>query len=126
MYGVDFRRINSKGTYNNQKAVDNGFNLYGIYNSKNKQLSFQTDLIYNAAVSGENGGLARDIIFKDSALFQKTLAPVNLLSGLINYKEINWYLKASYGIGRNTMSVSMIRWFSELYYPCLRCRISSI
>ena len=100
MYGVDFRRSNSKGTYNNQKAVDNGFNLYGIYNSKNKQLSFQTDLIYNAFAVGENGGLARDIIFKDSTLFQKTLAPVNLLSGQLNYKEINWFLKASYGIGK--------------------------
>ncbi|MCW3127672.1 MAG: hypothetical protein JWO03_3330, partial [Bacteroidetes bacterium] len=99
-YGVDFRRINSKGTYSNQKAVDNGFDLYGIYNSKNKQVNIQTDLIYNSFVSGENGGLARDIIFKDSALFQKTLAPVNLLSASLNYKEINWYLKASYGIGK--------------------------
>ena len=100
MYGVDFRRINSRGIYTNQKALNNGFNLYGIYNSKNKQLNIQTDLIYNSFVTGENGGLARDIIFKDSAVFQKTLAPVNLQAGQINYKEINWFLKGSYGVGK--------------------------
>lgn len=99
-YGVDFRRINSRGTYTNQKALDNGFNLYGIYNSKNKQINIQTDLIYNSFVTAENGGLARDIIYKDTALFQKSLAPINLQNGGLNYKEINWFLKGSYGIGK--------------------------
>lgn len=99
-YGVDFRRINSRGTYTNQKAVDNGFNLYGIYNSKNKEFNIQSDLIFNSFVSGENGGLARDIIYKDSALFQKSLAPVNLQSAQLNYKEVDWFLKATYNLGK--------------------------
>lgn len=100
MYGVEFRRINSPGQYNRQRAIDNGFTLYGIYNSKNHQWGLESDLIYNAYLVQENGGLARDIFFKDSALFQKSLAPINLQYAGLQYREISWYLKGTYGIGK--------------------------
>lgn len=100
MYGVEFRRINSPGQYTRQRAIDNGFSLYGIYNSKDHQWGLESDLVYNSYLVQENGGLARDIIFKDSALFQKSLAPVNLQYAGLQYREISWYLKGTYAIGK--------------------------
>ena len=99
LYGVEFRRINSKGTYGNQHALDNGFNLYGIYNSKNKRFGIQTDLIYNTFEVNENGGLATDIFFKDTVLFTKSLATIKLTNAQLSYEEINWFLKGTYNIG---------------------------
>ena len=100
LYGVDFRRINAPGIYTNQKAVDNGFSLYGIYNSKSRVFNIETDLIYNSFVVQENGGLTTDIFYKDSSLFTKTMAPVNLNNAILNYNEIDWFAKASYNIGK--------------------------
>ncbi len=100
MYGVEFRRINSPGLYNRQRAIDNGFSLYAIYNSKNRQWGIETDMIFNSYLVQENGGLSRDIFFKDSALFQKSLAPVNLQYAGLQYRELSWYLKGTYGIGK--------------------------
>jgi hypothetical protein len=99
-YGVDFRRMNSNGTYSNQKALDNGFSLYGVYNTKNKAFNIETDLIYNSFIVQENGGLATDIFFKDTSVLTKSLAPINLTQAVLNYNEIDWFLKASYGIGK--------------------------
>ena len=100
LYGVDFRRSNSKGTFSNQRALDNCFNLYGIYNSKNKRFGIQTDLLYNSFEVNENGGLATDIFFKDTILFTKSLAPTKLINAQLSYQEINWFLKGSYNIGK--------------------------
>ena len=100
LYGVDFRRINSRGTYNNQKALDNGFSLYGVYTSKNKRLNIETDMIYNSFVVNENGGLSQDIFFRDTSFFNKNLAPTQLTAAIINYNEIDWFLKGSYNIGK--------------------------
>ena len=100
MYGVDFRRINSNGTYTNQKTTDNGFALYGIYNTKNRALNIETDLIYNAFVAQENGGVTSNVFSPDSGVLTKTLAPVNMTQAVLNYNEIDWFLKASYNIGQ--------------------------
>jgi hypothetical protein len=97
-YGVDFRRISSKGAYTNQKALDNSFNLYGIFNSRNKHWSVQTDLIYNSFVVQENGGVP--ISPFDSVFFRKLLTPVTLNAALNNYRQIDFYLKSSYSIGK--------------------------
>jgi len=103
-YGVDFRRISSKGIYNNQKALDNSFNLYGIFNSKNKHWNVQTDLIFNSIKVGENGGVP--ISPFDSSFFQKTLVPVSLPSANNNYQNIDFYLKGSYNVGKKYFSGS--------------------
>jgi hypothetical protein len=101
IYGVDFRRINSNGTYTNQKATDNGFSLYGIYNTKNKAFNIETDLIYNSFVTQENGGVTYNIFRTDTPqVLTKTLAPTNLTQAVLNYNEIDWFLKASYNIGK--------------------------
>ena len=100
LYGVEFRRINSPGTYTNQKAIDNGFSLYGVYNSKSRVFDFETDLIYNSFVVQENGGLDSDVFFKYTPFLTKTLAPTNLASAILNYNEVDWFLKAGYNIGK--------------------------
>jgi hypothetical protein len=100
MYGVDFRRIYSNGVYNNSKTSDNGFSLYGIYNTKNKMFNIETDLIYNSFVAEENGGLTTDIFFKDTSFLSKSLVPTYLNQAILNYNEIDWFLKASYNLGR--------------------------
>lgn len=100
MYGVDFRRINSNGTYVNQKALDNGFSLYGVYYSKSKALYIESDLIYNSFVTQQNGGLSTDLFFKDSSLLTKSLAPIYMTQAILNYNEIDWFLKAGYNVGK--------------------------
>jgi len=97
-YGVDFTRMNSPGTYTNQATNDNGFSLYGIYNSKNKHWNVQADLVFNAFKVGENGGVANDIF--DSTLFKKTLAEVNLQSAGNNYRQTDFYLTTAYNAGK--------------------------
>jgi len=97
-YGVDFRRIASKGIYLNNKTNDNCFNLYGMYNSKNKHWNIQSDLIFNSIKVQENGGVRANPF--DSLYFQKTLVPVVLLSAENNYRQIDFYLKGSYNIGK--------------------------
>ena len=97
-YGVDFRRISSKGIYNNQKALDNSFNLYGIFNSKDKHWNVQTDLIFNSFKVQEHGGVP--ISPFDSSFFQKTLVPTMLGAANNNYQNIDFYLKGSYCVGK--------------------------
>jgi hypothetical protein len=102
LYGVDFHRINSPGTYANQKALDNGFSLYGIYNSKSRVFNIETDLIYNSFIVQENGGLTSDIFYNgtSSSFLSQDLVPVNLNNAVLNYNEINWFLKGSYNVGK--------------------------
>lgn len=97
-YGVDFRRISSKGIYNNQKTDVNGFNLYGIFNSRNKKWNVQADLIFNSFKNQENGGVAYSPF--DSSFFQKTLVPVNLSAAENKYVQVDFYLKSSYNLGK--------------------------
>lgn len=97
-YGVDFRRISSTGIYTNNKTNDNSFYLYGIYNSKNKHWNVQSDLIFNSFKVNENGGTP--ISPFDSTFFQKKLVPVALSSAVNSYRQIDFYLKTSYNLGK--------------------------
>jgi hypothetical protein len=97
-YGVEFTRMFSKGIYPNQRANDNGFYLYGIFNSKNKHWNVQADLVFNSFKVQENGGVTTDIF--DSTLFQKTLAPTRLSQAENNYRQTDFYLKSSYNLGK--------------------------
>ncbi len=97
-YGVDFRRISSGGIYTNNKTNDNCFNLYGIYNSQNKHWNVQADLIFNSFKVNENGGTP--ISPFDSTFFQKKLVPVSLTSAVNNYRQVDFYLKSTYNLGK--------------------------
>lgn len=97
-YGVEFTRIYSKGSYTNQSTNNNGFNLYGIFNSKNKHWNLQADLLFNSFKVNENGGVAISVF--DSSFFQKTLTPVVLTQAENNYRQIDFYLTSSYNAGK--------------------------
>lgn len=97
-YGVDFTRIFSRGTYQSQRANDNGFNLYGIYNSKNKHWNVQADFILNNNKVQENGGVRADPF--DGSYFQKKLVPVAVTTAENHYRQIDFHLKSSYNIGK--------------------------
>src|ERR1043165_2514215 len=97
-YGVDFRRISSKGIYPNSKTLDNSFYLYGIYNSKNKHWNVQADLLFNSFKNNENGGVLLNPF--DSSYFQKSLVPVSLETAMNTYQNIDFYLKGAYTIGK--------------------------
>ncbi len=97
-YGVDFTRIYSTGIYQGQRANDNGFSLYGIYNSKNKHWNIDADLIFNSFRVQENGGVKINPF--DSTLFQKNLVPITDVGQNI-YNQISFYLTSSYSIGKS-------------------------
>ncbi len=122
-YGVDFRRISSTGTYLNQKALDNSFNLYGIFNSKNKHWNVQADLIFNSFKVHENGGVLTNPF--DSSFFQKKLVPVALdgLSERIaenKYVNIDFYLKSSYNIGKKYFGARVDSTRPQMLMPIFR------
>lgn len=97
-YGVEFTRMFSKGSYTNQRNNTNGFNVYGIFNSKNQHWRLQADLLFNSFKSQENGGVAVSVF--DSAFFQSKLAPVQLSTAENHYREVNFYLTSSYIAGK--------------------------
>lgn len=97
-YGVDFRRLFSKGGYTNQRVNSNCFNAYGIYSSKNGHWNVQADFIFNSFKAQENGGVSADVF--DTVLFRPLLAPVNLTAAENNYRQIDFHLKSSYSIGK--------------------------
>lgn len=97
-YGVEFTRISSQGNYTNAQTNNNGFNLYGIYKSKNKHWEIQADLIFNSNKNAENGGVVNDVF--DSALFRNNLAEVRLQEAQNNYRQTDFYLKSSYLAGK--------------------------
>jgi len=97
-YGVDFRRIFSRGAYINQRVNSNCFNAYGIFNSNNGRWNVQADLIFNAFKVQENGGLTADVF--DTILFRPILAPVNLTKAENNYRQVVFQLKSGYSVGK--------------------------
>ncbi|MBL0308767.1 MAG: hypothetical protein IPP77_03530 [Bacteroidetes bacterium] len=97
-YGVDFTRIFSRGAYQNQRANDNGFNFYAIYNSKNKHWNVQADFILNNNKVQENGGVRADPF--NGSYFQKKLVPVTVEKAENNYRQIDFHLKSSYNVGK--------------------------
>jgi hypothetical protein len=99
-YGVEFNRLFSKGIYTNQRTNDNGFNLYGIYNSKNGYWNVQADVVFNNAKVQENGGVTVDVTNKDSTSLSKLLVPVGLEVAENKYTEVDFYLKTFYNIGK--------------------------
>lgn len=95
-YGVDFTRLFSTGTYASQKANDNGFSLYSIFNSKNRRWNAKADLLFNSFKVSENGGVATNPF--DSSFFKKNLVPIND-SSQNNYRDLNFYFTTSYNVG---------------------------
>ncbi len=96
-YGVDFTRISSAGTYGSQQTDVNGFNLYGIFNSKNQHWNIEADMVFNSVKNNENGGVAANPF--DSSFFKKELVPVRD-TAVNNYRQIDFYLTATYSIGK--------------------------
>lgn len=97
-YGLEFRRMYSKGTYTNQRTNDNGFYLYGIYYSRNKAWSVHADIVFNSFKVQENGGVT-DSVFEKNYL-QKTLVPVMFREAENNYRQTDFYLKGTRDIGK--------------------------
>lgn len=97
-YGVEFTRISSLGQYSRAQTNNNGFNLYGIYKSKNKHWNLQADLIFNNTKNQENGGVTGDVF--DSALFRNNLATTRLTQAENLYRQTDFYAKASYIAGK--------------------------
>lgn len=97
-YGLEFRRMYSKGTYVNQRTNDNGFYLYGIYKSRNKAWSLHADIVFNSFKVQENGGVT-DSVFEKNYL-QKTLVPVLFREAENNYRQTDFYLKGTRHIGK--------------------------
>lgn len=97
-YGVEFRRMFSRGAYTNQRTNDNGFSLYGHYTSRNRAWSVHADLVFNAFKVQENGGVT-DSVFEKSYL-QKSLVPVSLSEAENNYMQTDFYLTGMRHIGK--------------------------
>ena len=98
-YGVHFHRIRSDGYYQRQISLDNSFNLYSQFHSKDEKYRFQIDLIYNRFQVQENGGVAFDFIGMDTSFIRKDLIPINIEDGEHDSRDVYFYLTNSYDFG---------------------------
>ncbi|MCS6933980.1 MAG: putative porin [Chitinophagales bacterium] len=96
-YGVRLKRYYSRGRYPNQRANDNCFNVYAIYQSPNNRWRLQGDVVFNAFKVRENGGVTADVF--DTAIIQPVLAPVAFTFAENVYRETSFYLQTSYALG---------------------------
>jgi hypothetical protein len=69
LLGIEYRHINSRGTYRRQDAVHHNGHIFSRYLSKNKRYKVGIQFFHNAFTIQENGGLVNDSNFIMGGLF---------------------------------------------------------
>jgi hypothetical protein len=105
-YGVDFFRINSRGGYNRQQALNTGFYFYAKYTPKSNRFGLYTNLIFHQAKVNENGGLTRDYFATDTTFFRNSLVPTTLSGATNRQAEWNWNAGADIFLGNKIITKS--------------------
>ncbi|MEM9023482.1 MAG: putative porin, partial [Bacteroidota bacterium] len=97
--GFDFRRINSKGTYDRQRATHSNFMAHMSYFSPNERYRLLANYNLNIADNQDNGGLSGDSLFDAGLISQRGSIPVNLTNafGIVRNNEL--YVKQVYALG---------------------------
>jgi hypothetical protein len=99
-YGIDFNRISSLGTYQNQQTRNAGFSMYTKYSSKNNRYHLDVDLALSQIKAEENGGLIADIVNPTvPGVFNPQLYPTYLSDGITTHNNLQVLMTNSYDFG---------------------------
>lgn len=75
---LDFRIIDSPGSYYKQETYHTNFSFCTNYFTKNKKYGILANFIYNKILVSENGGIAADSLFEDNIESRRIAIPVFL------------------------------------------------
>jgi hypothetical protein len=96
---INFQRISSDGAYTNLSAEYGNVSLSVNGRSANNRYSILSNLIYNRADLGQNGGLQHDPLFESSSNTDGLLYPVRIKDGHTQNKTKSIYIKQQYNFG---------------------------
>lgn len=99
-YGLNFHRVLSNGVYNNIRARNGNFAMYGQFFSKNSRYSLGAEMTFSKVKAEENGGLQADFINTPSLReTNKEFYEINIEDGLTEHQNFNVQFTNTYRLG---------------------------
>lgn len=133
---LQYRLINSPGTFQNQNTSHNNYRFTSWYQSKNKRYQNFFVLIGNKLQSGENGGIRNNGNYLDSTsyLTNRFIIPTQLGGNVVNsrnffstnigtgslYTTATYMMRQQYDVGQKDSLVVNDTTVVPLFYPRLR------
>jgi hypothetical protein len=115
--GFDFRRFTAVGFYQRQWAAHSNIRLFGSHLGKKENYGITADFIFNNSTVQENGGLSKDVNFRESLitniiqgdtfttrLNRKIGYPVNLSLAENRHQTLEIFAKQFFRVGVKTIS----------------------
>lgn len=115
--GLNYRVINSPGSYFHQKTDHSNVDINLRYNSKNNRYYALGNFIYNRLIIQENGGIESDSYFEDSTHSDRKLIPVRLQEAVNYIREPNYFFLHSYNLNASKPdSINRSMNFGRVYH----------
>lgn len=105
---IDYRLISSPGFYKNQKTSLSNFNISAEYLSKNGFYRAMGSMILNRINQQENGGIASNMAFLDSSLYDRQITYVNLLTAQNRNKQNDYFIQQEIVFNRKKAPASRL------------------
>jgi hypothetical protein len=133
---IQYRLINSPGTFQNQNTSHNNYRVTSWYQSKNKRYQNFVVILGNKLSSGESGGILNDGNYLDSSRFTDSrfniptkLGPsqlnsrnffsTNIATGTY-YTNATYLMRQQYDVGQRDSIIVNDSTTVQLFYPRLR------
>lgn len=137
-FGFDYRLISAPGFFVTQNTNDKSYRLFSTYQGKKKRYAASVVLLGNTLKNSENGGIKNDSLLSNKDNKKRYSIPVNLgntgpyepnpFKANINtgntYKDITFFLRQSYDIGKKDSVAVNDSTMEYLFYPKLRLQHS--
>lgn len=137
-FGFDYRLISTPGFFVTQNTNHKSYRLFSTYQGKRKRYAMNVVLLGNTIRNSENGGIINDSSLTDPNKKKRFSVPVNLgganlfqpnpfnatvSTGNI-YKDLTFFLRQSYDIGKKDSVAVNDSTTEYLFYPKLRLQHS--
>ena len=136
--GFDYRLISAPGFFITQNTNHNAYRVFGNYQGRRKRYNAYLVLVGNNIRASENGGIENDSLLLDpnrkdrfsipvklgrSAEFSQNPFVTTVLTGN-TYKDMNFFFRHSYDIGKKDSIAINDSTTEYLFYPKLRIQHS--
>ena len=136
--GFDYRLITAPGLFITQNANHNNYRIYGNYQGKRKRYNAYVVLVGNKIRASENGGIVNDSLLLDPNKKDRFSIPVflgnkaafktNPFVTTINtgntYRDVTFFLRQSYDLGKKDSIAINDSTTEYLFYPKFRIQHS--
>ena len=112
--GFCFKRIISKGFYEQQQNVFTDFSIYSTFNSNDNRYKAVVMFDYSNLKANENGGIANDSVFELNFTSGRSFIPVNLSESSNHWKGFDFGLEHIFSLSRSDSTKS-----SKGYKPAI-------